>query len=284
VLLALIANPRSGTAPAAEKLVELLGAEGATVVTTPIDELDAAALRRDGDPDRIVVAGGDGSIGPAALLAAQLGVPLAVLPAGTANDFARAQGLALDVEAAAAIARSPNAQTRIAELGLADGRPFVNAAAAGLSVVAAKAAEAHKSRLGALAYAAGAVRAACSASPLRCTISCDGEERFTGPAWQVVVGATGAFGGGSEIGGTDALDGMLDVAVIAAGSRLGLVRRAYGMRAGSLTSQADVAHERGAVIQVTLSARPSFNVDGELCRCEPGRFALHPGGFRVVTG
>jgi diacylglycerol kinase family enzyme len=115
-------------------------------------------------------------------------------------------------------------------------------------------------------------------------VRCDGEERFAGPVWQVVVGATGAFGGGSEIGRTDAGDGMLDVAVIPAGSRLGLVRRAYGMRSGGLTAQAGVTHERGAVVEVTIGDRQSFNVDGELCRCEPGRFELQPGGFRVVVG
>lgn len=296
--LALIANPSSGTAPDADALEQLLGADGAEVATTPIDELTgpegdglagdglAAALRTlraGGGPDRIVVAGGDGSIGPAALLAAELGVPLAVLPVGTANDFARAQGLPLDLAEAGAIARAPDAGTRHAELALADRRPFVNAAAAGLSVAAARAARPHKPRLGPLAYTVGALHAAVTAESLRCTVRCDGEQRFAGRAWQVVVGATGAFGGGSAIGGTDARDRLLDVAVIPAGSRLGLVRRAYGMRSGRLTAQDDVAHERGAVVEVALAGRPAFNVDGELCRCDPARFALRPGGFEVVV-
>jgi diacylglycerol kinase family enzyme len=295
VRLALIANPRSGTAPEPERLQALLAADGASVSCVPIEEiadedgghlLDGAldALRAAGPPDRIVVAGGDGSIGPAALCAATLGVPLAVIPVGTANDFARAKELPLELDPACALARDEGAATRQAELALADRRPFVNAASSGLSVVAARAADAHKSRLGPLAYAVGALRAGATASPLRCTVSCDGEEHFAGRAWQVVVGATGAFGGGSEIGGTDAGDGELDVAVIPAGSRLGLVRRAYGMRSGSLTAQDDVAHRRGAVVEVTLEGRPAFNVDGELCRCEPGRFALRPGGFEVVLG
>jgi diacylglycerol kinase family enzyme len=295
VRLALIANPRSGTAPEPERLQGLLAADGASVSCVPIEEIadedgghlqDGAldALRAAGPPDRIVVAGGDGSIGPAALCAAEFGVPLAVLPAGTANDFARAQGLPLDIEEAGVIARARGAGTRHAELGFADRRPFVNAAAAGLSVVAARAADTHKSRLGPLAYAVGAVRAGATATPLRCTVRCDGEEHFAGRAWQVVVAATGAFGGGSEIGGTDAGDGKLDVAVIPAGSRLGLVRRAYGMRSGRLTAQDDVEHRRGAVIEVTLDGNPAFNVDGELCRCEAGRFALRPGGFEVVVG
>jgi diacylglycerol kinase family enzyme len=56
------------------------------------------------------------------------------------------------------------------------------------------------------------------------------------------------------------------------------------MRAGRLTSQHDVAHERGAVVDVRIAGTASFNVDGELCRCEPAHFALRPGGFEVVVG
>lgn len=292
--LALIANPGSGTAPNPGELEALLGADGAAVSCVPIeaiadrdgaDLVDGAlqALTAAGEPDRIVVAGGDGSVGPAALCATQLGVPLAVVAVGTANDFARAKDLPLDLEQACALARDPAAATVPAELGMAGGRPFVNVAAAGLSVVAAHAAKPHKSRLGPLAYAVGALRAAATASPLRCSVACDGRSGFCGRAWQVVVGVTGAFGGGSEIGGTRADDGLLDVAVVPAGSRLGLVRRGVAMRIGRLTGQQDVAHERGAVVDVEIEGRASFNVDGETCSCEPPRFSLHPGGFQIVT-
>ncbi len=301
--LALVANPKSGTAPEPERLAALLGADGAHVSVTAIQDLasgdggglDASqlaaatrALSTAGAPDRLVVAGGDGSIGLIALLAADMGIPLAVIAAGTANDFARALGLPTDVEEACALARDPLASTRHAELALAGGdpaRPFVNAAATGLSVVAAREARPHKQRLGPLAYAAGAIKAAVSAQPVRCAIAADGARAFDGRAWQVVVGATGAFGGGSEIGGTRAGDGLLDVAIVPAGSRLGLARRAWGMRRGRLTQQAGVAHRRAASFELEIAgADPTFNVDGEVCRCEPARFTLRPGGFRVVVG
>ena len=293
--LVLIVNPRSGSAPSPGRLLQLLGGDGAQITCVALDALagddggglrDAAldALRASGPPDRLVVAGGDGSIGVAALCAALLGVPVAVVAAGTANDFARAKGLPLELEDACALARAPRAALRRAELGLAGSRPFVNAAAAGLSVSAARAARPHKRRLGPLAYVVGAIRAGASSPTLACTVACDGHDRFRGRAWQVVVGVTGAFGGGSEIGATNAGDGLLDVAVVPAGSRLGLVRRAYGMRAGRLTAQDGVAHERGGVVDVRIDGAAAFNVDGELRRCEPARFALLPGGFEVVTG
>jgi diacylglycerol kinase family enzyme len=294
VRLALIANPHSGTAPDPAELEALLAQDGAAVSYVSIEQIadkdggdlvDGAldALRADGAPDRVVVAGGDGSVGPAALCAAKLGVPLAVIAVGTANDFARAKELPLDLTEAGALARDGAAPTAAAELGMAGRRPFVNAAATGLSVVAAHAAKPHKSRLGPLAYAIGALRAAVTATPLRCTVICDGERRVSGSAWQVVVAVTGAFGGGSEIGGTRVGDGQIDVAVVPAGSRIGLVRRGYGMRAGRLTKQSDVTHERAATIELELEGTKSFNVDGETCRCEPAHFTLHDGGFELVT-
>lgn len=297
VRLALIANPRSGTAPAPERLEKLLGAGGAEVHTTAIGELlgddddgldDAAVaavaqrLAAHGTPDRVVVAGGDGSIGLAARIAAEIGVPLAVVAAGTANDFARAHELPLELDEACALARAPQAASRHADLARVGQRTFVNAASAGLSVSAAHEARPHKRRLGSLAYAAGAIQAGLTATPLRCRVLCDGEPCYAGRAWQVVVAVTGAFGGGSEIGRTDPADGLLDVAVVPGGPRASLVRRAFGMRRGRLTQQADVAHHRGAVIEVQVDGQPAFNVDGELCHCDPARFTLQPGGFEVV--
>jgi YegS/Rv2252/BmrU family lipid kinase len=299
VRLALVANPKSGTAPEPERLAQLLKADGAQVSVTPIEELKAgeaggldagglaaaaSVLSVGGSPDRIVVAGGDGSIGLAALVAAEMDLPLAVVAVGTANDFARALELPMELEDACALARDPRAATRRAELALVGDRPFVNAASAGLSVVAARRARPHKSRLGPIAYAVGALKAAATATPLRCRVRCDGEQAYDGRAWQVVVGATGAFGGGSEIGGTSADDELLDVAIVPAGSRVGLARRAWAMRAGQLTGQRGVTHARAARIDVDIAGRKAtFNVDGEVCRCDPAHFALRPGGFEVVV-
>lgn len=100
--LALVANPRSGTAPDPGRLAALLRVDGAQVSVTAITDLaregnavlDAAGmsaaaqkLSMRGVPDRIVVAGGDGSIGVTALLAAEMSVPLASYDALTIVDL-----------------------------------------------------------------------------------------------------------------------------------------------------------------------------------------------------
>lgn len=264
VRIALVHNPGSGRGSDAAELAEALRVAGAADVTTvAIDRLD------DGPPpddaDRVVVAGGDGSIAPTAVWAANAGLPFAVIPSGTANDFARALELPTDREAAARLAADPDAAIRPLELGRANGRPFVNAANAGLATHAARRAKPLKQKLGPLAYAVGALRAGASEHPIDVTVRADGAERFRGSAWQVIVAATGAFGGGSQIGPANPDDGILDVTVITAGPRPGLVRRAFGLRRGTLHEQDGVVRVTGHELEIVLPPGEEWNVDGELC-------------------
>lgn len=279
--LILVANHASGGGTDAGALARRLRAHGAEVVRS-VDITDVAALEA-GDAQRLVVAGGDGSIGLVAETAARAGVPLAVIAAGTANDFARALDLPLSVGEACALAADPAARTRAVELGAAGDRPFVNVASAGLSVLAAHRARPLKPRLGALAYSVGALRAGIAGRPVRVIVCADGRELFAGRAWQVIVGATGAFGGGSDIETADPHDGLLDVAVLEAGSRLALARRAYGLRFGAIVGQPGVHHVRAAEVAVDVPAGTRWNVDGELCSLAPSRFAV-AGSFALVVG
>ena len=230
--IALVANRASGGGLDPAPLAAAM--DGAEVFGC--DESDLERVREWG-PDRVAVAGGDGTLGPVAELAGALGVPLAVIPTGTANDFARAHGLPIDVMQAARLAVIGHRAARAGAGRLADGRPFVNVASAGLSSVAARRAQPLKSRFGPLAYGLGAARAALTGRPLKVRVTVDDAVVFDDGAWQVMVACTGAFGGGSGIGVADATDGDLDVVIIPAGSRIGLVKRAWGLRTKRLERQ-----------------------------------------------
>jgi diacylglycerol kinase (ATP) len=282
VRIALIANAASGGGLDPEPLVATMRRHGAEVRACGCDPDGLASVAAWG-PDRIAVAGGDGTIGDSAELAGRLGVPLAVIPLGTANDFARTAELPLEVEAACVLAVSGSA-LRPLELGrLADGRPFVNVASAGLASAAARRAALFK-RLGPLAYPVGAVYAAATEPPLRCAVRADGRAVFEGRAWQAMVAVTGAFGGGAEIGAADPDDGVLDATVLPAGSRLGLARRAWGLRRGTIADQGDVRHARGHVIEVDLPPGTEFNVDGEVRDEGMERITVKRAAFELVVG
>jgi diacylglycerol kinase (ATP) len=280
--VALIANRASGGGLDVDAVAAALRAEGAEV-TLHGCEPEGVAAAVNTAPDRLAIAGGDGTVGAAAEAAGHLGVPLAVIPAGTANDFARANALPLDRRAACRLA-ARGETTRALELGrLADGRPFVNVASAGLASVAAHRAQPLKPRLGPLAYGVGAVRAGLSGRPLPARVRADGEEVFADDAWQVLVAVTGAFGGGSGVGTSDPHDGALDVVVIPAGNRVGLVRRAWGLRRHTISEQRGVPHHRARVVEVALRPGTEFNVDGEVRDHGMERITVRARAFALVV-
>jgi diacylglycerol kinase (ATP) len=279
VRVALIANRASGGGLETGPLVAAMRRHGTEVTEFALQDREQVA-----GVDRVVVAGGDGSIACVAAVAGRLGVPLGVIPAGTANDYARATGLPRDRVAAAELAVT-GTELRRYELGhLGDGHPFVNVASAGLASVAARRADPLKPRLGPLAYAAGAVHAAAAASPLRCSVRADGETVFEGAAWQVIVAVTGAFGGGSRVGAADPSDGVLDVAVIPAGSRLGLARRAWGLKRHTIAGQRGVEHHRGHVLELRVPDGTEFNADGELRTGGLERITAQADAYALVAG
>jgi diacylglycerol kinase (ATP) len=286
--VALVTNAASGRGTDGGQVASLLRGAGAQVTVHSFDPRDggdavdraAAAAVAEG-PDRVALAGGDGSIGAVAVHAARADRPLAVIPTGTANDFARALGIPLDLADASELAATET-RDRPIDILRAGERPFVNAASAGLSVIAADRARPFKRPLGPFAYVIGALQAGLTATALRCHVQADGAQVFSGPVWQVIVAGTGAFGGGSELEAADPSDRLVDVAVLEAGPRLKLVRRAWGMRGGDLTAQPGVHHARGRVIDVELPPNTPFNVDGEVCRVAPARFGTRGERVRVV--
>jgi diacylglycerol kinase family enzyme len=276
--IVLLVNEASGSGTDSDEIEAALRAEGAEVRRLPVDRAgDAASLA----PERLVVASGDGGVAPAADVAGAIGVPLAVVPSGTANDFARRMGLPSDTVEACRLAVRGGRLRRL-DLARLGERPFVNAASAGLAPAATRRAGPLKRVLGPIAYMVGAVWSAATERPLRCAVRCDGREVFSGHAWQLMVACSGAFGAGSRIVEADPADGLLDVVAMAAGPRVRLARYAYGLRRGRVSDQPGVVHDRGAVVDLDLPSGERLNVDGELLPPAP-RAAVDAGRFELVV-
>ena len=130
----------------------------------------------------------------------------------------------------------------------------------------------------------GALRAGLFAQPVRARVTVDGRRGFDGRAWQVIVGVTGAFGGGAGVD-ADPADGRLDAVAIEARSRARLVAprlraaRRPGRGAGWSRSRPP-----GREIEVETDGRAGFNVDGELVDERRLEFTAEPRAFEVVVG
>src|SRR5207244_757183 len=105
--------------PGGERLKNLVRAEGHEVLyRSSKDDHWASILER--PADLIAVAGGDGTVGRVAKRIAGRGVPLTVLPMGTANNIARTLGLA-DVPVERLIAGWKHARRVRFDIGTARG-------------------------------------------------------------------------------------------------------------------------------------------------------------------
>ena len=84
------------------------------------------------DYDAVVVAGGDGSINKIIndLLARNLDIPLGIIPAGTANDFAHQLNIPSTLEEAVDVILEEKIET--VDIGRVNGDYFINVCAAGL--------------------------------------------------------------------------------------------------------------------------------------------------------
>jgi diacylglycerol kinase (ATP) len=279
VATALIVSSGSGRGIEPDEIVGRFHGFG---VGVQVFERESMVRVAEAAPERIVVAGGDGSIGPAAELASRTRAPLAVLPVGTANNFAAAKGIPRDLDDACLLA-ARGERTEPAELGRAGDVPFVNLASAGLAPVAAARAARWKKALGPAAYTVGAVSAALTTPPIACEVKGDGRREFAGESWQLMVAATGAFGAGVRVEGTDPADGALDLVVFEAGPRRTLLRRGWRMRQGRVGSQPGAVRARAPSFEVDVPAGTRFNVDGEVLELGPTRFTVEPEPFRLVV-
>ncbi|MBO9534726.1 MAG: hypothetical protein J7513_17260 [Solirubrobacteraceae bacterium] len=262
--IAVILNERSGSLGDPEEFLRALG-ERTEIVSVHAPGEGAAAAATPGI-DRLLVAGGDGTLGDAFAAAASAGLPLAVVPGGTANDFARALGLPDDRDAAIALATEPQVTTQPTWGGTVGGRPFVNVASVGLAVDAAERAEELKSKLGPAAYAAGALHAGLVGRAVRTILTVDGEETARGSVYQLLVGASGRFGGGSGLGEADPAHPQLVAAWVPATSRLELPLRAAGLRRRTIEQQPGVEWWRAdrLTVEATVHHHPApWNIDGE---------------------
>lgn len=165
-------NEKAGTASGVGKaLVDTAAFAVHEVAPSKLAEEIERAIQ--GGAPRILVAGGDGTIGTAAAALAGTEVELAVIPAGTLNHFAKFLHLPLDETEAAAVAAGTS--IRLVDVGYVNDRLVLNTSSVGAYVKFVHVRERLERRLGyRLASIVAAVRILFGLSTFRVTLDVDG--------------------------------------------------------------------------------------------------------------
>jgi len=274
----LIMNPRSGGGKVGRfDLKQKAETLGASVFLMEGGEVDVAAVADGavaGGADLLGVAGGDGTQGLVAGIAARHGIPFMVITAGTRNHFALDLGLDRDDPGACLDALSDGVDLLV-DLGEVGGRTFVNNASFG----------AYAEVVDTPAYRGDKVATTLDLLPdllqghrgAQLTAIADGVGI---DAPQAVLVANNPYGTGDLAGLSrrSRLDrGVLSVVAIAVDGARQAAALFRGRRATGLT----VRTARQVTVMATTATIP-VGIDGEAVSLPaPVKCAIHPGALRV---
>jgi diacylglycerol kinase (ATP) len=250
----LIVNARaSGAADIAARAAAALSSAGARPrlhVTADEGELDSVVRGADGR--RLVLVGGDGTVHALANLDLPAVPAAALLPAGRANNIARALGIPVDWSAAAKLAVQGR-PAAIDALHVATPRRSlfaVEGVSAGFHAAAR-----HRYRGVNSADLTAGVRALAAEllafRPHELSVRADGAPLFAGPAAQAFVSNLPFFGFGFHVDPlADATDGRLEAMVLEAATRRDVVRLLAAARDGKHLGREDVTWSRAARVEL----------------------------------
>ena len=229
----------------------------------------------------VVAAGGDGTVRACAQALAGTGVPLAIVPRGTANLAART--LRIPGRLGAALATGFGGRDRQVDLAEADGLPFAAMAGIGLdAAVVDGTPDLLKRHFGWLAYAAGGVTRLAGHHRMF-TVRLDRGPPLTRRARSVVVGNAGLLPGGFALLPDARLDdGLLDIGILAPAGPAGWGRVARRVITGSRHDDLNLQRYRAQRIEIEADVKLPREVDGEIIAASRSlTVTLRPGALLV---
>jgi diacylglycerol kinase (ATP) len=288
--VAVLVSPAAGRGRGAVLAVEVLAAFRevgfAPEVLTATSGADAerrAAEAVAAGTRAVVAIGGDGTVHAALQAVAGTATPLAAVPAGTGNDLVLALGVPRDPVAAARAAADDlkAGTTRTVDAGRTGDRWWATVLCCGFDSAVTDRANRLRWPRGRRRYDVAVLAELARLRPRELTLVLDGESQ-TLPITMVAVGNTAWYGGGMKIcPGADPADGLFDVTVVGATSRLELMRTKPRLTNGTHVDHPMVSVFRAARVELSSPGVTTY-ADGEPVAPLPAVAECVPGALSVL--
>lgn len=208
----------------------------------------------------LLVWGGDGTVRRCLDAVAGTGVPIGILPAGSANLLAANLDIEEDLDAA--LDTALQGSIRLLDVGVLNGERFAVMAGTGFDAVMVRGADDRKDELGRFAYILSGMSAVAT-DRVRTTIDVDGKRWFEGWTTCVLVGNVGVVTGGLAVF-PDAQpdDGELEIGIVTAEGAWEWARVLAGVVGHRASRSPLVRTTRGRDLDVRLGRDLPYEVDG----------------------
>jgi diacylglycerol kinase (ATP) len=272
--IALIIRPRAGAGELEEVREHVAELRGMGHEVWPRLTFEAGDARRlahsaaGAGADLLVAVGGDGTLNEVVngVMDAKWTGPVAVVPHGTANDFA--SDLEIPGELGPALEIALAGVAREVDVACVNGRHFVNVSTGGFGATATEEASDEAKRvLGPIAYVITGVRLFAELAPVRARFEAGDGTSFEGEMMLFAVGNGRQTGGGNLLTPRAELgDGLLDVLVVPGMTRMEFLALLPDLRSGAHVGDPDVHYFQTSRLVVESEAELSVNADGEPVR------------------
>jgi diacylglycerol kinase (ATP) len=291
--IVVVVNPTAGDGKAGRligrvaKTLKEIGIDHEIRVSGSAAELENLAREAAEQGARIVaVLGGDGSVNLAVNGLSGSGSALAILPAGTGDDFAKAIGAGKLDAATRLLADPKTVNVDLIEVAAgAEIRRYINVAGTGFDSAVEETASAMRRRLGARGhYALATIKTLPRFVPAGFHLEIDGRSLDV-DAMLVVVGNSYAYGGGMRVlPQASVTDGELDVCVVSAMGKGAFLRAFPKVYVGKHATHPKVTMLKGRELKVEANRRMLVFADGERVGSLPAVFKVLPNALPVVVG
>lgn len=281
----LIANPVAGgdARSKIERAVTCLREGGANVDLTLTekrgDAMQAATAAKQAGFDRIVAAGGDGTLNEVINGLAPSTIPLAFIPFGTTNVFALEVGIPFDVEQACAVALG--GRPRPVCIGLAGDTRFLLMAGVGFDAeVVAGVSLGLKRRIGKLAYLVSALAVWLRSAPDAIEVVDEQGHHYQGTS--AIIGNGRYYGGRFSITPQASLeDDSLEVCLFRRRGRFGFLCSMLKVVLGRPLTEDEAWRFKSRKLTVN-GAKAAVQLDGDAYGCLPQTFCAVFGELTLV--
>ena len=220
-------------------------------------------------------------------------ITMAVLPAGSANDWTRMYRIPKDYDKAIETVLEGRtvmqdvARVEYSQAGVRNSRYMVNVAGVGLdaNICLRCNASKDKGKSGDLAYVKAAFKALVSRTSTPTKVVVDGRSFFSGKMFSIAFGI-GKYSGGGMMQVPDAVadDGMVNVMVARKVSKIKFLLLFKQLFKGTIYRIREVSHTTASRVCMISRKPDRVEIDGEVVGTTPMNLEVLPRALRVVVG